>query len=255
MTIFNALRTVNCRLAAVLCAVVGVAGVGASPAFAEEGWWHLTVQSRPGIMKEGAGRGEVQELTVSANGGEFVLLQNGLPSTAVKFDATDAELQTALDVIYGVGNVEVTGGPGDLAGSKPYRLTFVNGLYGRQVAPIEVAGESVGGVELMCEGSPCPGNVSVREVEESRPDGQIAVVAANLGDASINGGAVPVTIETQLPAGLEAVHIYGESGEREGPVQCSLARLRCQFAEALPADEQIELFVDVVVKPGAKSGA
>jgi hypothetical protein len=254
-------RVSRSALAGVLgCVVFGlVCVVGVTPASASNGWWHLTAQSRPGIMKAGAGRDEVQGLTVSANGGEFLLLKVGVPAAAVKWDATDAELRGALEGIYGVGDVEVSGGPGDLAGSSPYRVTFVNGLAERQVAAIEVDRESVGGVELLCEGSPCPGNVSVDEVEESRPDGQFVVVAANLGYGSVDGGGVPVSVDAQLPAGLEAVGIEGIAGEGIGgelfgPVQCSLVSLSCTFAGVLPGDEQIEVLVSVVVKPGAHSG-
>jgi hypothetical protein len=232
---------------------------GAAPAQAGSAWWHLTAASRPSVLRGGVARDEVQELTVSANGGEFVLLQGGLPAATVKFDATDAELRAALEGIYGAGNVEVSGGPGDLAGSEPYRVTFVQGLADRPVKLIEVDTESVGGVELTCSGSPCPVNVSVVEVEKGRPDGQMVVTAANLGDAGASGKTVPVSIEDKLPAGLEAVTIEGIAGQalgvtaNYGPVQCSLALLSCAFAETLPAYEQIEVLVGVLVKPGAKS--
>jgi hypothetical protein len=234
--------------------------VGVAPAFAGSAWWHLTAQSRPGIMKAGSERDEVQTLRVTADGGEFVLLQKGLPAATVKFDATDAELRAALEGIYGAGDVEVTGGPGNLAGSSPYQVTFVGGLYDRQVEPIEVDRESVGGVELTCEGSPCPENVSAREVVESRPDGQVVVVAANLGDGSVDAEGVPVSVQAQLPAGFEAVGIKGSAGEEYGAtslfgsVHCSLASLSCTFVGMLPAYEQLVVIVSVVVKPGARSG-
>ncbi len=245
-------RVLRMGLAGVLACVV-VSAVGVAPALANGGWWHLSAQIRPTVLREGSGGDEVQTLTVSANGGEFVLLHFGVPSGVVRFDATDAELRAALEGIYGAGTIEVTGGPGSLEGASPYRVTFVGGLAERQVEQIEVDKKSAGGVELTCEGSPCPENVSVREVEQSRPDGQIAVVASNLGDASVNGGAAPIDIETQLPAGLEAVNIeaYPSDG-REEPAGCSLARLRCRFAESLPAYTDIEVLMDVVVKPGAK---
>jgi hypothetical protein len=236
------------------CAAFGVVfgGGAVSAAFANSGWWHLTVQTRPSVVRAGGGADEVQALTVSANGGEFLLLSHGVPVADVSFDASDGELAAALEGIYGAGNVEVTDGPGALEGGT-YRVRFVKALAERAVEPIEVDQSSVGGVELTCNGAPCPGNVSVKEVERSRPDGQIAIVAANLGDASLNGTSAPIDIEAQLPPDLEAVHLYGTSSFRNnGPVLCSLSRLRCRLAEPLPAYEQIEVYVDVDVKSEAQ---
>jgi hypothetical protein len=248
-------------LAGVLgCAAFGLvfAGGAVSVAFADSGWWHLTEQARPAVLRPGGGVDEVQALTVSANGGEFLLLSHGAPFSDLRWDATDGEVQAALEGIYGEHDVEVTGGPGNVEGSDPYRVRFVNGLRERSVEPIEVEKESVGGVELTCDGNPCPGNVSVKEVEASRADGQIAIVAANLGDASVNGASAPIVIEAQLPADLEAVQIDGEgssvSSVKAGQVTCSLRRLRCVLAERLPAYEQIEVYVDVVVKSEAGGG-
>jgi hypothetical protein len=238
-------------LAGVVFGLVCVVGVGS--AFAAGAWWHLTAQSRPGVFQPGAGRDQVQELEVAANGGELMLLNGGVPVTAVRWDASDAELKSALEEVYGPGNVEVAGG-----GVEPYRVTFVNGLAERQAAAIEVAHESIGGVELTCNGSPCPGDVSVGEAQESLPDGQIVLVAANLGYAAASGEAVPITVAAQLPAGLEAVAIEAFDAEDEeeynGPVACSLVSLSCTFAGQLPTFEQIEVLVSVAVKPGAHTG-
>jgi hypothetical protein len=264
MTTFKTLQKVNCRVIVSVCVALGALGVGASSAFAApacsscRAWWHLTAQTRPTVLQEGVGHDEVRELTVSANGGEFALFNHGLLSAMVKFDASDEELAVALEGIYGAGNVEVSGGPGNLAGSDPYRVTFVKDLRDQQAAPMEVLG-FVGGVELTCNGSPCPGNVSVHEVQIGRPDGQIVVIAANVGDADANGETVPINIAAQLPAGLEAVSIEGldgweKGGETYGPTHCSLASLSCTFAGSLPVYEAIEALVGVVVKPGAKSG-
>jgi hypothetical protein len=240
---------------AVLAAVL-VGGV--VPALANSGWWHLTAQVRPRVLVAGSARDEVQTLTVSANGGVFVLMRGGVPAADVKFDASDAELQKTLEGggLYGAGNVEVTGGPGDLAGDAPYRVRFVGGLADRQVASLEVATRSIGGVELTCNGAPCPGNVSVQEAEKSRPDGQISLVAANLGDAAVND-ASPIALEAQLPPNLEAVRVEGVQQAGGGyfePVTCSLVPLRCRAKAPVEAYEQLELLVNVVVKPGASSG-
>jgi hypothetical protein len=240
-------------LAGAVFGLACVAGVGS--AFAAGAWWHLTAQSRPGVFQPGAGRNQVQDLTVGANGGEFMLLSGGVPVTAVKWDASDTELRAALEEVYGPGNVEVSGGG---SGLEPYRVTFVNGRADRQVAPIEVARESIGGVELTCNGTPCPEEAFVHETRESVPDGQLVLVAANLGYEAADGETEPIDVGAQLPAGLEAVAIEAfdaeDQEEKNGPVSCSLVRLSCSFVGTLPTFEQIEVLVSVVVKPGAHSG-
>ncbi len=207
-------------------------------------------------MREGSGEDQVQTLTVSANGGEFVLLSHGVPFADLPWDASAAEVQAALEGIYGAGNVEVTGGEGNLAGSDPYRARFVGALAERQVAVIEVEKKSIGGVELTCNGAPCPGNVSVKEAQESHPDGQIVLLASNLGDAAIDGTTAPIVLEAHLPAGLEATFVDAEGTEHAvfTPARCSLVRLRCRFEGLLQPYEEIEMVVDVVLKPRAGSG-
>jgi hypothetical protein len=96
-------------------------------------------------------------------------------------------------------------------------------------------------------------------VMKAGADGQIVFVAANLGDGSVDGEGVPVSVQAQLPAGLEAAGIQGFAeaegvAKQFGSVQCSLVSLSCTFTGVLPAYEQIVVIVSVVVKPGARSG-
>jgi hypothetical protein len=57
---------------------VAIAGVltvaGAAPAYAESPWWHLSSASRPTYLQPGQAKDEVQEVTVSATAGSFVLV-------------------------------------------------------------------------------------------------------------------------------------------------------------------------------------
>src|SRR5580704_2847456 len=96
-------------------------------------------------------------------------------------------------------------------------------------------------------------------VMKAGADGQIVFVAANLGDGSVDGEGVPVSVQAQLPACLEAAGIQGFAeaegvAKQFGSVQCSLVSLSCTFTGVLPAYEQIVVVVSVVVKPGARSG-
>jgi hypothetical protein len=77
-------------------------------------------------MWERQARSEVQSLTVNATGGTFALRFVGQTTVALPFDATAAAVDGALEALttVGAGNVTVTGGPGDGAGSRPYAIEF-----------------------------------------------------------------------------------------------------------------------------------
>ena len=80
------------------------------------------------------GRNEVQSLTVAATAGQFRLTYGGQTTSDIRFNAIAEEVQEAL---RGMGvEVLVSGGPGDGAGSTPYRITFVGGLGEKDVAQI-----------------------------------------------------------------------------------------------------------------------
>jgi len=77
--------------------------------------------------------------------------------------------------------------------------------------------------------------------------GQVIVVASNLGDEPINGGAEHVTITDKLPAGLVATG--AETRVVNGvPVNCSTATIvTCTFAGILNPYERIAVPIDVNV--------
>jgi hypothetical protein len=84
---------------------------------------------------------EVQKVTVKADGGSFKLSFNtsGDPETAtLPYNASPAQIESALDAFSQIGgnysSVTVTGGPGNLAGSNPYFITF-HGLLGGDELP------------------------------------------------------------------------------------------------------------------------
>ena len=68
-----------------------------------------------------------------------------------------------------------------------------------------------------------------------RPDGEIALLAENVGDASASGEGSPVTIADALPPGLKAIAIDGTEPEPQdgtdgrSPLSCQLAALSCEF--------------------------
>jgi hypothetical protein len=89
---------------------------------------------------------EVQSVAVGATSGSFTLNFNEAITSSLSATATAAEVQAALNglssVSVGGGSVSVSGGPGNAAGSSPYRVTFNGGpLAHADVA--EVAAENV----------------------------------------------------------------------------------------------------------------
>jgi len=259
-------RSILCGLFVVVLVVLG----NASSAFALSPWWHVTSGARPASIQPGSGKNEVQEIAVSATGGEMFLAEpvafkkeelvnaKGEEEFVIlKFNADASEVQQGLEKFYGTGNVQVTGGPGDETGSKPYAITFTGKLADQELEPIN---SSVSEFTLTCEGSTgsgCTKTAPVTEKAKGRADGQIIVRAANLGDANVNGETTPVKIVDKLPAGLRATGIESMSGNtagvEDGPVSCSVESLTCTFANVLPPFDDIEIAISVVAE-GSVSG-
>jgi hypothetical protein len=245
--------------------VLGVSAVvslavswGAPAVFAQSPWWHLDSGSRPASLQPGSGRDEVQELKVRATGGEVLLFEPVSSGFAVfPYDAKHEVVQTALEGIYGAGSVEVSGGPGDATGSNPYVVTF-KGARGSQRVPL-MNTESSGQACTVGAGECLKGEASATEVTVGKPDGELVVTAANLGDASVNGEASPVRILDKLPTGLRAVSIEAAasaSGQNSKLSECSVESPQsaaCTFRAALAPYRQIEAVIGVVVEKGASS--
>jgi len=228
-------------------------GYAAGAASAAVPWWHLGIEQRPVGVASGAARSEVQELTVSATGGGFVLTRpeiGGGSTAELPFNVSAAALQSALEALYGAGSIQVSGGVGDEAGDKPYVLTFRGSLADQPVERPTVASTTLKGGH---------NNTPVlRRLVEGRPDGQIVVLAENAGDAPMNGGTAPIDVSIALPAGLHAVGIAatapqpGGGTERE-PIACSVGSLSCAFKGVLAPYDALEVRIDVA-NVGATGG-
>jgi len=229
---------------------VGVAFGGFSP------WWRLVSGSRPSVLRSGFATNEVQRLTISATKGEVFLanlkeVEEGIAEellfTVLPYNASALQVQEGLEKVFPSRRVLVSGGPGDEGGSKPYVITFP----GQTVPLVFASGEFAeffGGEPL--SGGTAETSTSVTEVSKGRPDGQVVVTAANLGDASIDGGTVPVSFSDVLPVGLRAVSVEGIAGSpnnHRGPVDCSLGSLTCAYAKGLPPFYPIEVLMGVEV--------
>src|ERR1700722_18620863 len=230
-------------------------------------WWGLTSQARPTSLQPGAGQNAVVELSVTATGGEFLVVEPRTFGTRVfAWDAPASVVQDGLRGLYSSSEVDVSGGPegGEL---KPYVITFPAQKLGGpppgvrpnvEVQPPEATGQPsffVPGTEDL-QGPNA--EVVVSEVEQGEFGGNVTVLAENLGDDSTQGSGTPVSIVDKLPPGLEAVGIFGSTGNSvysdRGPVECSLKALTCTFSGTLPPYEVIEVQIYVVVRQVASPG-
>jgi hypothetical protein len=215
-----------------------------APALTCSPWWGVTSSARPTALRAGAARDEVQEIIVAPES-IFTLEVNGqsagfFESAPYPFGAVPhaeaAVVQQALEGVYGAGNVLVTGGPG---GAAPLIVTSVGEDADRTVPPVSLSFFAGAG--------------EAKVVTAGHGDGEIAVQAQNLGDIPTGG---TVTVTDRLPPGVEAVAVEARAGEVGGgtKLQCTLKPLACTDTEPLPAFEQIEMRISVVLAPGAESG-
>jgi hypothetical protein len=251
-------------------AVLVFGAAEASPVAAASPWWHLESGSRPTNIEPGSrssGTNQVQEIVMPLEGGHGALVlgvagndpeegncESGLgcllyPESEANEDGIPtlnaANVRTALEGTYGAGEVAV------VEHVEVEKLSFE--VTTPQGPAIEVAqlGEGSG------FGVP---HASIKDPgEPPRSDGEIYVLAENVGDSNLLGSASTVTLKDVLPEGLEAVGIAATKPYKEGGINhrtlipCNPARLTCTFTETLPPFDALEMKVAVNVKPGFAS--
>ena len=249
-------------------ALVVLVGVGS--AYAGSPWWHLSSASQPTYLQPGQAKDEMQQVTVNASTGPYMLVDEGVGfrlegaqlSVRLEVGEEPKKVQEALEGMYGKGGVEVTGGPGPEATNpyEVYEVKFVGALTYRYVYPMASVAYNLVGARK---------EVAVKEVAKGRPDGVIVVSAVNLGDASVNPETQPVTLTDKLTAGLTAVAIEAtvdESisayGDASHPLECALGSLSCTFTgkssleeypSSVPPYNLVQMRIAVNVD-GAKTG-
>jgi hypothetical protein len=249
----SAVRMIKRCIAGVFTAALFAGLAGASPALALSSWWHLDSGVRPASLQSGMARDEVQELTVDATGGLYFMgNEESGKYELFKSNATAEEVQGSLEGIYGKGNVEVTGGPGNEGGTNPYVITFVGALADRAIPPLSAFSQTLHNAHGETE-------PTVTERTQGGNDGQVYVAVQNLGDEFAHGEKVPIKITDALPPGLRAVSIeglyQGSSGaNKPTSLKCSLKPLECGVPTVVAPYETIELQIGVVVEKGASSG-
>jgi hypothetical protein len=218
------------RLALSLTAAVCLLAAPSVASAAPSPWWEVVTGSRPTNLW--TPQNQVQEIN-APSGSPFFLSVGGTPAGAFNFppvfpEATAANVQTALEGVYGAGDVEVTGGPG---GTAPLIVTSIGDDAGKIVPMVEI-GPS-GSVRLVQAGG----------------SGRLTLSFINIGDAPVDGSSSPVTIVNELPEGVEAGGFEAVAGGNggAGPVECEIeeagTKVTCSFEGELPPFEAIEVEV------------
>jgi hypothetical protein len=257
---------------------------GATAAFGEtlSPWWHLRTTTRPTSIQPGTATDEVQQVTLlkgvetyelmASGGGLLGRCLDGEQACRETVELTRAEsaseIEAALENVYGSGDVEVTTPQQGAEEALSYDVTFVGSLTDLPVGLILNAGTNEAAT------------VRIKQLTLGRPDGEIVLSLANVGDADANPEVQPVSISDDLPRGLHVVAIEGsvdESGSpnrfatKNNPIECSLVAVSCEFnGQPPPAVERsiprqlypkfvapfetIQVVVAVNVEPGGVSG-
>jgi hypothetical protein len=178
---------------AIAFVALGVALPVAAQAETSAPGWEVTAATFPTHL--GQPVDEVQELTVSAHEGTFIIEGAGGETAPIAFNAEAPEVQAALESLplIGAGNVLVSAGPKGKPASvenMPYTLTYVGALTGSQ-APL--IGPNEGGLN--------GGTVNIPTKVSPLHSGTIEVNVYNTGAKPSTG---PVTVTDVLPAGVVA---------------------------------------------------
>jgi hypothetical protein len=230
------------RVAPLAAALTIVVLVCASSALALRPWWRLQIDTAPMVLQPGQAADEVQELTVKATGGTFVLRASEPVQAEHTFpwNATHLEVQEGLEAMFGQGNIEVPNGQGDATGSNPYRIVW-RGALADQVM-----------LQLQADPSSLSGTTAVKVVTKGRSDATLVLTATNMGDADLTG---PVTISAKLPPGLTpAPGIAGYTGVFNSQyLSCVEVTLSCTYNGTIVPYEQMQMILPVNIKPGAST--
>jgi hypothetical protein len=100
-------------------------------------WLWLSTKIAEALGVSEARANEIETIRVNATGGTFTISYGSEKTAGVAYNATAAQVQSALEAMPPLkGNITVTGGPGGSGGGTPYTLTFVGGLAEKAVTPV-----------------------------------------------------------------------------------------------------------------------
>jgi hypothetical protein len=101
-------------------------------------WPGLSESIAEALGISGLRANEVETIRVNATGGTFTITYAGETTSPIKYNATAAEVQGALEELaaFNPGDITVFGGPGGEGGGTPYTLAFGGALAEQPVTPV-----------------------------------------------------------------------------------------------------------------------
>lgn len=148
-----------------------------------------------------AGTNGSATITVKATKGNFKVIVEGDETGNVKYNASAEELQAALNKLGSVnlGDITVTGGPGDAEGKTPYKLAFA-GQYAGAATPTVTT--DVSGLE---EGTKTAAVATTKGTASNPQATQKGTgLADRTGETSKLGEKTPDALRTENPGGVYA---------------------------------------------------
>jgi len=211
--------------------------------------WSISSVAQPTNLSAADSEIRVESLTVKATGGEYELaVYNGITSSIeetplIQWDESAQELQLKLEEVPGIGggNVKVTGGPGDAAGSHPYTIEW----------PGKFAGW---GADVFSNGhiSKLDGTLEGQVEHEARFADRYLLRAVNVGSRPAEG---EVTIADSLPEGVIPVKMEVEEPRTYSKHTCAVTvPLKCIYSGEVNAGGELRVILDVGVVSSGTTG-
>ncbi|MGH2880829.1 MAG: hypothetical protein ACRDK4_14635, partial [Solirubrobacteraceae bacterium] len=167
-------------------------------------------------------------------------------SVPIEWNETAVDLQAKLEAVadIGVGNVEVSGGPGDETGSKPYVVRFVGALSGSSQRLLLQKSLLTGGEHTIRRDEA----LSVKAAAYDR----YTVTATNIGNRVTVG---PIELTETVPSPLVVVAAEVEARPSEVTAACPVAQtVTCEFNGQVSPGGKLVMTVEVALRSFVYSG-
>jgi hypothetical protein len=177
---------------------------------------------------------EIERITVNASGGTFTISHSGETTVPIKFNASSAEVQKALEGLasIGSGNVVVKDGPGGEGGGTPYTVIFVGKLAEKAITPLTTNHSGL---------TPSKNGAFLATVVVLQPGGELDLHRFILS-----------LIEQKVKAELEFAEEYGKLGGAIARIEANVARtpqVACLDPLSGPVPNPMEPFVEDQQQP------
>ncbi len=223
--------------------------------------WSIHSVGEPTSLNAADVRDTTWELVVAATEGHYKLhpneLENAEVTAPIEWDAPASRseevgggpvsVEKALEALPGIGagNVEVSGGPGDASGSKPYKITWVGALTGSYIGFLNVE-------EAELKDGAGGGSAASNLIAEASTLDRVVVSVVNIGSRPSEG---PIEISDVLPSGLVMVGEPEVEEPQAHPIdgKCVPAEPKCTYSRVvLPGRELVMRFGVAVASPALR---